>query len=403
MSDNNIDSSEVIHIHSQIVCSSFNADGSCVCIGTKSSFSIYNTNPATKRFTNSKQGGLRVIELHYNSALVACVPTGEKAGVSPRKLILFDCIQNKKLSELAFPSTIRMCHMNNENLLVILDSQLYIYDIWSLALMTLIEIEKGGYVSLSTGIKSILSAPIPSNNVGCISIFEYSRSEIKKLCDIQAHKNKIASSYISTSGHLIATCSSNGTLVKVFSTADGVLIGTYRRGFHHVFVNSISICPNDEYLSVGSSSGTVHIFAIKSNHNDNNPNHNHNNLNNERQSTNSRNSIEKSTSNHNNNNNNNHNNSSNDALKGVKSNAESSHYGLKLAHEFRIFERLNRSSSQNKTTIIAMCSEFNGSMLTEAMNAGYDGFIAKPIDVADLLSIVLMCDSKKNTIDKNSL
>lgn len=65
---------------------------------------------------------------------------------------------------------------------------------------------------------------------------------------------------------------------------------------------------------------------------------------------------------------------------------------LKIAHELRIFERLNRGLSK---IILAMSSDFDNSMFTEAMNAGFDGFIAKPFNITDFLSIVVMLDQRR--------
>lgn len=70
--------------------------------------------------------------------------------------------------------------------------------------------------------------------------------------------------------------------------------------------------------------------------------------------------------------------------------------GLEVAHEWRIFERLYRSSTP-PMIIIAMSAEYDDSMFLEAMNAGFDGFIVKPFTSADLLSIILMIDEERLT------
>jgi hypothetical protein len=52
------ESNDIVKVYSQLLCSSFNADGSCACIGTNNAFAVYNTHPATKRFETSSLGGI---------------------------------------------------------------------------------------------------------------------------------------------------------------------------------------------------------------------------------------------------------------------------------------------------------------------------------------------------------
>lgn len=225
------------------------------------------------------------MELHYSSSLIACVPSGDRAGkfrnniyqyhhyyhqldlvgVSPRKLILFDCVHNNILTELAFPSTIIKCQMNKDHIVVALDEQVFIYDIWSLALIKSLSCGKGGCISLCTGNLSYLAVP-HHLTTGLIHIYNCGKDDIENLFSngISAHKTKITHCQISTSGKYIATASTTGTIVRLFSLTSGDIVGSFRRGFHHALVTSISFCIKDEFVAVGSSSGTVHIFTINS-------------------------------------------------------------------------------------------------------------------------------------------
>lgn len=58
MDDAISDSNDVVHVYSQLVASSFNADGTCVCLSTKYNFSVMNTSPAVKRFDTASLGGI---------------------------------------------------------------------------------------------------------------------------------------------------------------------------------------------------------------------------------------------------------------------------------------------------------------------------------------------------------
>lgn len=154
------------------------------------------------------------------------------------------------------------CQMNTEILAVSLDEEVFVYDIWTLNLIKKIPCEKGGNISLCTGTPCYLAVP---QSHGVISMYTCNKDSVYSICEnIQAHKSKIMQCKISSSGKYLASCSSTGTIVRVFSLPSGQLFGSFRRGFHHAEVFSISFCSDDDYIAVGSSSGTVHIFSMKS-------------------------------------------------------------------------------------------------------------------------------------------
>jgi len=81
-------SSDVNHV-------SFNQDFSCIAIGTRSGFSIYNLDPIELRYNSSGEGIGRV-EMLYCTSLLALVGSGDQPGSSPRKFKLWNS-QNKVL------------------------------------------------------------------------------------------------------------------------------------------------------------------------------------------------------------------------------------------------------------------------------------------------------------------
>ncbi len=62
----------------------------------------------------------------------------------------------------------------------------------------------------------------------------------------------------------MVTGSSNGTLLRVWSTQGPVLtkIKEVRRGADPVYLKNISIDPSNTFISCSSDKGTIHIFSL---------------------------------------------------------------------------------------------------------------------------------------------
>ena len=81
---------------------------------------------------------------------------------------------------------------------------------------------------------------------------------------ISAHKSPISFIKLNSTGSLVATSSSLGTIIKVFNTKNGDLVGQFRRGSLAAEIRSIAFSPESELVAISSSKGTIHVFSISS-------------------------------------------------------------------------------------------------------------------------------------------
>lgn len=79
---------------------------------------------------------------------------------------------------------------------------------------------------------------------------------------LKAHQHEIAQMTISVSGQWLATASTNGTLVRVFSLHDRQLAHEFRRGYAPTKIFSLQF-NLDCSLLAASSDRTVHVFSLK--------------------------------------------------------------------------------------------------------------------------------------------
>lgn len=294
----------------------FNQDSSCVAVGLNNGYKIFNcknSHSSTENnykppsgsllgrcFQQRKEESVGIIEMLYCTSLLAIVGQGEEPGSSPRKLRIINTKRNSTICDLTFPTTILRVKLTKTRMIVLLEEQIYIYDISTMKLLHTIETSpnvnglltlsledcdeqgncylaypsppktithdsllatgintNGGSNSIHNNIQSVSNTP---NRVGDAIIFNV--STLQPLSVIEAHKSTLAAISLSQDGTLLATASDKGTIIRVFSVETGVKLFQFRRGTYPTKIYSLSINQDNQYVVATSSSETVHIFRL---------------------------------------------------------------------------------------------------------------------------------------------
>lgn len=278
----------------------FNQDCSCVALGLNNGYKIFNCQPNFGRcYQFKKDESIGIVEMLYCTSLVAIVGLGEEIGSSPRKLRIINTKKQSTICDLIFPSSILRVKLTKTKLIVVLEDQIYIYDISTMKLLHTIETSpntfglcaisydpdkqgnnylaypsppktithdsllangintNGGTKSIQNNIHSVSNAP---NRIGDVIIFNL--STLEPISVIEAHKSTIAAMEFSQDGTLFATASDKGTIVRVFSVKTGVKLYQFRRGTYPTKIYSLRFSSDNQYVIATSSSLTVHIFRL---------------------------------------------------------------------------------------------------------------------------------------------
>lgn len=279
----------------------FNQDASCIALGLNNGYKIFNCKPKFgKCYQFKKNESIGKIEMLYCTSLIAIVGLGEEVGSSPRKLKIINTKRQSTICELIFPSTILQVKLSKSRLIILLEEQIYIYDVTTMKLLHTIETSpngnglctlsadncdgknnsylaypsppktithdsllvngintNGGMNSVQNNIQSVSNSP---NRIGDVIIFN--TTTLQPLSVIEAHKSALAAITLSTDGTLLATASDKGTIVRVFSVATGLKLYQFRRGTYPTKIFSLSFSFDNKYVLATSSSGTVHIFRL---------------------------------------------------------------------------------------------------------------------------------------------
>lgn len=278
----------------------FNQDASCVAIGVNTGYRIYSCrSEIVKRFQLDRLEAIGIVEMLYTTSLLALVALGEEPGALPRKLKIINTKRQATICDLIFPSTILLVRLGVKRMVVLLESQIYIYDISTMTLLHTIETSpntnrlcalsnnteedgvsllayplppktithesllvngintNGGSNSAQSNIQSVSNAP---NRVGDAIIFDL--ITLQPLAVIEAHKAALSAMSLSNDGSLLATASDKGTIVRVFNVQTGVKLYQFRRGSYPTKIYSLMFSSDNKYVIATSSSGTVHIFRL---------------------------------------------------------------------------------------------------------------------------------------------
>src|SRR6266545_3649450 len=203
------------------------------------------------------------------------------------------------ICELLFPSSILAVKLNRKSLVIVLEMEIYIYDISNMRLLHVIETTpnpEGRYLfasrvsnvlqprhlaicALSPSAESSYLAypsPVPSpvstlasgNSAISVSpstsqsqsgdVLLFSTRSLTVANVIQAHKAPLSFLTINSTGTLLATSSEKGTVIRVWSIPGAEKLYQFRRGTREAKIYSMNFNLVSTLLAVSSAHDTVH-------------------------------------------------------------------------------------------------------------------------------------------------
>ncbi|KAK7920183.1 hypothetical protein PG985_008205 [Apiospora marii] len=255
----------------------FNQDDSCLAVGTSKGFRIFHTDPFNKIFS-SDDGDITIIEMLFSTSLVAII-------LSPRHLIIQNTKRASIICELTFPSAVLAVRLNRKRLSVVLEDEIYLYDISNMSLLTNIATSPNPnkIVALSPSSENCyLAYPLPKSRedgpdkrpahappaslyapVTTGDVLIYDTLTLKAVNVIEAHRSPLSFIEMNSDGTLLATASETGTIIRVFSVPKGHKLFQFRRGTYPSTIYSMSFNMASSLLCVSSTTDTVHIFRLQ--------------------------------------------------------------------------------------------------------------------------------------------
>ncbi|VDM40982.1 unnamed protein product [Toxocara canis] len=201
-----------------------------------------------------------IVEHLYSSALVLIV-----SRQSPRKLRVHHFEKGKEMGTYSYSNNILAVKLNLSRVIVCLEESIHVHNIRTMKeVYTIKDMARNpqGLIALSSADTAYIAYPASSTS-GQVDIFD-----TVNLCvaqSIAAHDAQLAALSLNTGGDLLATASSKGTVIRVFSLPSGDRLFEFRRGMARcATIHSLAFSQDSSYLCSSSNTQTVHVFKLPS-------------------------------------------------------------------------------------------------------------------------------------------
>ncbi|KAI9592006.1 WD40-repeat-containing domain protein [Syncephalis fuscata] len=287
----------------------FNQDYGCFAVGLETGFRIFNCDPLEETRRHDLAGkGIGTISMLYRTNYVALTGGGRNPRFPLDSVIIWDDSKEKEVIRLEFRSEVKNVKLLRERIIIVLQDRVYVYTLSAqpkkLYMFETPNNDKGLVAVASSRNMSILAFPgqqlghiqvvdlgqfigagnpstptsgSPSNNGHRRSNSSASSSHqqhqhrprstsmssmMTNKLTIMAHTAALGCIAMSHSGHLIASASEKGTLIRVFDTISGRILHEFRRGADRAEIYSIAFNADATRICVASDKGTIHIFNL---------------------------------------------------------------------------------------------------------------------------------------------
>ncbi|KAG7401065.1 WD repeat domain phosphoinositide-interacting protein 2 [Phytophthora boehmeriae] len=239
---------------------SFNQEASCISVGTRKGFAIYNCEPFGKCFQENI-GGIGIAEMLYCTSLVALVGAGDQPAFSPRRLRVWNTKTGAAICDLNFVTAVLAVRMNRQRLVAVLERKIYIFDISTMKILETLDTSPNpkALCVLSPHDNGHLAFP---SGASPGEIVLYDANNLSVLNAFQAHRTAPVAMAFNPQGTLLATASESGTLIRVFSVPSGKKVAAFRRGSYGAQVYCLAFNESSTVLCASSDTGTIHFFSL---------------------------------------------------------------------------------------------------------------------------------------------
>lgn len=142
-----------------------------------------------------------------------------------------------------------------------LENRIYVYNFADLRLIDAIDTcnNPKGLCALNPETNmSVLATPDREKGAVRLGIYEKNVN-----FSFQAHQSALSAMSITNSGHLLATSSEKGTLIRIFSTQNGNCLQEMRRGTDKAEIYCLVFDKMSKHLAVSSDKETIHVFKVE--------------------------------------------------------------------------------------------------------------------------------------------
>lgn len=222
---------------SHVLSVRFNQDYSSFVCGTESGFIFFNCDSLKSTCRDSTGKGFAIVEMLLNTGVFALVGGGKNPCFdSPKTVILYNDYLNRSIGQLDFRSPVRDVKLHLHFIVVVLEFSVFVYRNENLKkphiFMTMSNIK--GLCAISSAGVLVCPGQERTGHVRIARVLVRPPTlSVQIGFEIQAHETSLACLALTSNGSLLATASTEGTLVNIFRTNDGTKLQEVRCSLMH--------------------------------------------------------------------------------------------------------------------------------------------------------------------------
>lgn len=135
-----LQSDQIADTRDQVIYFSFNQDNTCLAVGTKRGFRIYQCLPLDL-ICWADIGPVSIIEMQYTSNILALVGHGENLQFSQKRLTIWDTKINSGTAEISFTSKIVKVRLNMEMIFVATKDRIFLYHLDGMKILDKLQLD----------------------------------------------------------------------------------------------------------------------------------------------------------------------------------------------------------------------------------------------------------------------
>ncbi|EFO85485.1 hypothetical protein CRE_23034 [Caenorhabditis remanei] len=249
-----------------INCIGFNQDYRLLSIGHKKGYMFYKTadilesSTLPNRILSTNSSGFNnctIVERLFSSSLMVVV--------SENEFRVLHLTSNNVISSHRFNKSILTVRINRQRIITCFEDCIQIYNLSDMKLIhTIIDtpMNKLGIVDLTSNTGNAFIAYPGSTDTGAVYIFD--AINLKSVNTFVAHEGTLACLQFNQEGNMIATASTKGTVIRVYSVPDGNRLYEFRRGVsRYVTIQSLCFSSDSKFLAACSNVETIHVFKLE--------------------------------------------------------------------------------------------------------------------------------------------
>jgi autophagy-related protein 18 len=256
----------------EILYLSFNKDKTCLSLGMKTGYRIYDLTKKDSLFFYERILGksIGIIEMLEKTNILGLVG-GSEEHLSPKILNIYDDNKGENIAEIKFKSTILHVRLRKDIILVILENLIYLIDTLEFKAFDAIEL---GYQKQKNVVFSFTLEPevkylaynYTNQQKNEIKINSYDKENERNQIELKTKyfNNPILCMEFDKEGKILAVSAKNNDYLLIYRVDDGIPVCKCHLNSNSLNSLCISFEKNNDFLCVSLDDGEIVIFNIKS-------------------------------------------------------------------------------------------------------------------------------------------